>query len=337
MSCLHGQTKPVVHRDIKPKNILVASRSPFHIKLSDFGLAKAGSQLETHCGTPYYIAPEIYRYPKKYTHAVDIWSLGVVGFQYGYGLPECVESQLSWHEHIVRAMKMKMEDLKFDDLLDVLLGMVVMIPEQRYSAEECLSRARKLEEVQTPMLYDERQQREIGQYNPTALNPAAVAFPTARCIESQSPDHPGSPGFVGDGRRRSSSRSIQGPEDQGYAEPKIPRQSSLPTCKNAEDSRADAGNQVFASLQAPFPSFATTAIGKRRRSTEHSAISSSSARPTKRTVTESPLSHQQHAKPSPARDWQNDPNHGEQNGLPPGTPAPGTSVEEELADHEERV
>jgi serine/threonine-protein kinase Chk2 len=260
VSYLHGQTPPIVHRDIKPENILVESRSPFHIKLSDFGLAKAGSQLETHCGTPYYIAPEICQYSNGYTRAVDIWSLGVVGFQYGYGLPECVRSQLSWCEQIVKAMKMK--DLKSDGLLDILLGMVVMAPEQRYSADECLNRARELERIQTPMPYDERQQREIGQSNPTTLNPAAVAFPTVRRIGSQSPDHPGSPGFVGDGRQRSSSRSTQDLEDQGYAEPKTPRQSSQPTFKNAEDSRANASNQVFASLEAPLPSFAPTTIGK---------------------------------------------------------------------------
>ncbi|KAF2744334.1 kinase-like protein, partial [Sporormia fimetaria CBS 119925] len=81
-------TPPIVHRDIKPENILVLSRSPFHIKLSDFGLAKAGSYLETRCGTLVYTAPEIAQYCRpnsagspRYTCAVDIWSLGVVVFQ----------------------------------------------------------------------------------------------------------------------------------------------------------------------------------------------------------------------------------------------------------------
>ena len=35
---LHG--KQLAHRDIKPSNILVESRQPFRLKLSDFGFAK---------------------------------------------------------------------------------------------------------------------------------------------------------------------------------------------------------------------------------------------------------------------------------------------------------
>lgn len=37
---LHG--RPICHRDVKPANLLVRSRVPFHIKLTDFGLATEG-------------------------------------------------------------------------------------------------------------------------------------------------------------------------------------------------------------------------------------------------------------------------------------------------------
>lgn len=54
-----------------------------HVKLADFGLAKIigeESFTTTLCGTPSYVAPEILAEGKnrKYTKAVDIWSLGVV-------------------------------------------------------------------------------------------------------------------------------------------------------------------------------------------------------------------------------------------------------------------
>jgi serine/threonine-protein kinase Chk2 len=54
-----------------------------HVKLADFGLAKIigeESFTTTLCGTPSYVAPEILADTKhrKYTKAVDIWSLGVV-------------------------------------------------------------------------------------------------------------------------------------------------------------------------------------------------------------------------------------------------------------------
>ncbi|EWY99105.1 CAMK/RAD53 protein kinase [Fusarium oxysporum NRRL 32931] len=72
----------IVHRDIKPENILLVDKN-LHVKLADFGLAKIigeESFTTTLCGTPSYVAPEILADSKqrKYTKAVDVWSLGVV-------------------------------------------------------------------------------------------------------------------------------------------------------------------------------------------------------------------------------------------------------------------
>ena len=72
----------IVHRDIKPENILLVDKD-LHVKLADFGLAKIigeESFTTTLCGTPSYVAPEILADSKqrKYTKAVDVWSLGVV-------------------------------------------------------------------------------------------------------------------------------------------------------------------------------------------------------------------------------------------------------------------
>ncbi|CAH0375498.1 unnamed protein product [Pelagomonas calceolata] len=70
----------IVHRDLKPENLLLKSPfNDFDIKLADFGFAKKveGKSLDTQCGTPGYVAPEILK-GKKYGTAVDMWSCGVI-------------------------------------------------------------------------------------------------------------------------------------------------------------------------------------------------------------------------------------------------------------------
>lgn len=70
----------VVHRDIKPENLLLSANTPVGLlKLADFGISKIMSDemLTTNCGTPVYMAPEIWA-GSAYDNKVDVWSVGVV-------------------------------------------------------------------------------------------------------------------------------------------------------------------------------------------------------------------------------------------------------------------
>ena len=70
------ESKNIIHRDIKPVNIMVSQFGDF--KLGDFGVSKIMDH-ETHAtvmGTPEYEAPEI-MHMEKYGQAVDIYSLGI--------------------------------------------------------------------------------------------------------------------------------------------------------------------------------------------------------------------------------------------------------------------
>ncbi|HVY61012.1 MAG TPA: serine/threonine-protein kinase, partial [Planctomycetota bacterium] len=82
---LHAQK--LVHRDVKPENILV--RADGVAKLSDFGLARSaapgGARLTATgevLGTPYYIAPEQIRAQKDIDIRADIYSLGCMLFEW---------------------------------------------------------------------------------------------------------------------------------------------------------------------------------------------------------------------------------------------------------------
>ena len=75
----------ILHRDLKPQNLLLSSKdeSIAVLKLADFGFARfihSHSMIETVCGTPLYMAPEILR-SEKYEVSSDLWSVGCILYQ----------------------------------------------------------------------------------------------------------------------------------------------------------------------------------------------------------------------------------------------------------------
>jgi serine/threonine protein kinase len=78
----------IIHRDMKPQNILIAADGT--VKLCDFGFARAMSTstlvLTSIKGTPLYMAPELVQ-EQPYTHTVDLWSLGVILYELFVGQP----------------------------------------------------------------------------------------------------------------------------------------------------------------------------------------------------------------------------------------------------------
>ena len=82
MKYLH--TAKILHRDLKPRNLLVNSNCD--LKICDFGLARPNfpelrvksSKMTDYVATRWYRAPEVLLTFKKYTEAMDMWSVGCI-------------------------------------------------------------------------------------------------------------------------------------------------------------------------------------------------------------------------------------------------------------------
>lgn len=87
LALLHIHERRVMHRDVKPDNILLGGEKGNVVKLCDFGLASAvpvGELLQEIVGTPPYMSPEMLR-GMPYSSKTDMWSFGVTCYVVLYG------------------------------------------------------------------------------------------------------------------------------------------------------------------------------------------------------------------------------------------------------------
>lgn len=144
----HREKPPIIHRDIKPQNILVGhEQDGLRARVSDFGLAKKVNPLTllaTAAGTLAFKPPEVFSEHKSDSCAADVWALGATLYVLLTDrLPYAVPADATWHTpDLFKADLISPSEYRPDvntALSRILLKSLEKEPERRYpSAVELL-------------------------------------------------------------------------------------------------------------------------------------------------------------------------------------------------------
>ena len=131
--------KKIVHRDIKLDNILIDLTNT--VKICDFGVSRKlsnGDVMYEHCGTPAYIAPEIFGNKGYEGYLCDVWSAGVTLYYMLSGIQPFRANSIKDLENIVLQGKFEEIEEVTQEANDLIEEMLQVDPKKRITIDNIL-------------------------------------------------------------------------------------------------------------------------------------------------------------------------------------------------------